>query len=597
MLAPDNRALLIEQLAPPTGFTLDAAVATTFTLDLTATLLPTLAFTALDRAAGEFGDPIATLEALRRTAGKIDVFCQAGAIAVPDQSPDLFAFIEPMVHPVAAPSGGIFHPKIWFVRYVDDEDTPAHRLLVLSRNLTLDNTWDLVVRLDSERITRRNRVESSALGSLIESLPGRALRELTAERRARVLALASEARKIVWELPPGVDEVHLHHLDRGRSRTYSFAGSRHLAVAPFVDRRGLDAVCDSGNIVVLSRADQLDKLEPEIAGRLDARVLNELAALDHTAGSRLGGHLHAKMYVVEQTRQWSKSHVFIGSPNATGAAFSVNTEFLVELRGHKNRLGINQFLGEEGEFVAVTEPYETSGGEDRDPADEERRQLDNALRRIASIPHAVGVLRSHPAAGVAPTHEVRVTTGAPYNLAPGWTVSVGLLTLPQRSTSVAADCPIDMALNEVTTEDITPFVTIRLRTTNHLEAACVVLADLHGAPTDRLDLILARQINTPEKFLRFLHLLLSLGDPATLSSHASRTTAGGRGGKALDDGTAGVLEAVLAAIAREPSALVDLDALVTRLQATETGQRSLPDGFAEFWSVVREAIKLEGASR
>lgn len=598
MLGPDNRALLIEQLTPPPGFRLDAAVATTFTLDLSATLLPTLAFTGF-QIAGGIGDPIATLEALRSTAGKIDVFCQAGAIAVPDKSPDLLAFLEPMVHPVAAPTGGLFHPKIWFVRYVDEEAKPTYRLLVLSRNLTLDNSWDLVVTLDSERVTGRNRAESAALGSLIESLPDRTLLQLPDERHARVLELAAEARKVAWELPPNVGEVFLHHLDRGRRRTCSFAGSRHLVVSPFLDRRGLETVCASGELTVLSRTEELDKLEPETVERLDARVLDGLAALDQTSGSRLGGQLHAKMYVVEQTRNWSKSHVFIGSPNATGAAFSVNTEFLVELRGHKRALGIDQFLGADGEFANVTDEWPNTGGSEAevDPIEEARRELDNALRRVASIPHTVEVRRGDPSARHTAAHSVRISARSLYNVDPDWDVSVELLTLPMYSVQVATDRPVDLYLDEVATADLTPFVAIRIQTPADLRAACVVIADLQGAPTDRLDVILARQIDTPEKFLRFLYFLLSLGSRSALARLPLQKAGSEGDGSVFGSSTAGVLEMVLSAIAKSPSALVDLDSLVTRLQSTEQGRRSLPDGFTEFWVVVREAIALEGGSR
>ena len=38
-------------------------------------------------------------------------------------APDLLAFVEPMVHEVRRPSGHLFHPKVWFVRYVDEEST------------------------------------------------------------------------------------------------------------------------------------------------------------------------------------------------------------------------------------------------------------------------------------------------------------------------------------------------------------------------------------------------------------------------------------------------------------------------------------------
>ena len=43
MLAPDNRALLLDALRPPPGCSLDRAVATTFTLDLETALMVPLA--------------------------------------------------------------------------------------------------------------------------------------------------------------------------------------------------------------------------------------------------------------------------------------------------------------------------------------------------------------------------------------------------------------------------------------------------------------------------------------------------------------------------------------------------------------------------
>ena len=60
MLAPEIRVALLEQLRPPVGYTLDAAVATTFTLDLSAALIPPLAFAAFSMSSTP--DPVAALE-------------------------------------------------------------------------------------------------------------------------------------------------------------------------------------------------------------------------------------------------------------------------------------------------------------------------------------------------------------------------------------------------------------------------------------------------------------------------------------------------------------------------------------------------------
>jgi hypothetical protein len=146
MLAPDARAVLLDQLRPPPGSRLDYAVATTFTLDLAAALVPPLAFAAFEL--GGSPDPIAVMEAVRSCTDRVDIFCQAGQIKVPRQASDLMAFLEPMVHSVRRPRPGhLFHPKLWLLRYAS-EDEIAYRLLCLTRNLTTDHSWDAVLRLD-----------------------------------------------------------------------------------------------------------------------------------------------------------------------------------------------------------------------------------------------------------------------------------------------------------------------------------------------------------------------------------------------------------------------------------------------------------------
>jgi PLD-like domain len=586
MLAPDSRTLLIDQLTPPLGHRLDAAIATTFTLDLTATLLPALAFTGFHLSSG-LSDPIATLESVRSTANRIDVYCQAGDIGVPDQAPDLLAFLEPMIQPVRAPRRGLFHPKLWFIRFVHDETgATAHRLLVLSRNLTMDASWDLAIRLDADHLADSVRPESAALGDLLRSLPDRTVRPRDEARRQRALDLAGEADRIVWERPPHADEVLLHFLDEGRPLTMDLRGSRHLVVSPFVDRGGLDHV-SKGPIEILSRAEELDKLDDDTVARLsDARVLDELAVAQEVESSRLGGQLHAKMYVVEQTTRWRQSHVFIGSANATGAGFSLNTEFMVELRGHKNKLGVGRFLGDDGDFLAMTEPYGRSAVVEEDPDDTFRRELENAVRRVASLAYTVEVIGESD--GPERAYDLRLRSDRALSLSEGWTASVKLLTASDYSALIGPETTLDAIVPDVDTGDITPFLAVRVENQIGMRVSTVVAAELVNAPDDRLDVVLARQIDTPEKFLRFLFFLLSLGGHQ-LASGGSGGGGAGRGGNPFGAGGSGVLEMVLGALASRPEALADLDALIRRMEATEDGLSSLPEGFADFWAVVRVA--------
>lgn len=101
MLAPQDRLLLSEQLRPEPDEDMDLAVATTFTLDLESALKAPLGFAA--HALTRTADPITVLETIRRVADRVMVFCQAGHMRVPKARTDLMAFLESMVHEVAAP--------------------------------------------------------------------------------------------------------------------------------------------------------------------------------------------------------------------------------------------------------------------------------------------------------------------------------------------------------------------------------------------------------------------------------------------------------------------------------------------------------------
>ncbi|MGB8983043.1 MAG: hypothetical protein WCC12_14300 [Anaerolineales bacterium] len=142
MLEPTQRQHLLQALCPPEGYELTFAIGTTYSLDLMALLSVPLAFAQFDweDAAGRpAADPLALLEALRRYADRLHIFCQVGAIAVPAKTQLLFGYLENSVFQVQAPNkGGVFHPKLWVLRFTAPDQPVLYRLLCLSRNLTFD---------------------------------------------------------------------------------------------------------------------------------------------------------------------------------------------------------------------------------------------------------------------------------------------------------------------------------------------------------------------------------------------------------------------------------------------------------------------------
>ena len=241
MLAPEIRVVLLEQLRPPVGYTMDAAVATTFTLDLSAALIPPLAFAAFSMSSTP--DPVAALEAVRSCADRLDIFAQGGELIVPRQPSDLMAFLEPMVHEVRLPRRGrLFHPKVWLLRYRSPDDAPRYRMLCLTRNLTNDHSWDLALRLDGTD-TGKRRPANRPLVRFVQALPDFARTPLPPDRRDRVAQLAADVYRVRWELPDDAWDLRFHALGiRGVKPDIRFDGYCHLVIAPFLTDGGLKIV-------------------------------------------------------------------------------------------------------------------------------------------------------------------------------------------------------------------------------------------------------------------------------------------------------------------------------------------------------------------
>lgn len=180
MLGTRERALLLENLRPPGGYRLRRAVGTSFTLDLMALLTAPLAFTffdAHDEDGVPLADPVALLEALRRHAEKVTLFCQAGAIGVPRPDQTLLAYLEGSVIEVEPErQGGIFHPKVWVLNFVSGEGLAVYRVLCLSRNLTFARAWDTCLHLEGVFTEEGDYPQNKPFADLLLELPGLAIR-------------------------------------------------------------------------------------------------------------------------------------------------------------------------------------------------------------------------------------------------------------------------------------------------------------------------------------------------------------------------------------------------------------------------------------
>lgn len=607
MFDPYDRRLLLEALRPEPGYRLDHALATTYSLDLLAMLAAPLAFSAFAEADTAEADPLVLLESLRASAERITLFCDAGRIYVPPANRPLLAHLEGSVVECVAPLGGAFHPKIWLLRFLGEEEV-RFRFLCLSRNLTFDRSWDTALVLDG-RPGRRTRSVNRPLSEFVSSLPAMSPRPPRGERATAIERLAREVLTVEWDLPESFSELAFRPLGHRRRRSpWPFEGARvdrMLVVAPFVSSSMLEDLGGrgSGNVIV-SRGDRLDLCTPEaLDGFERSYVLEEGASDDGDDGTSttLMRGLHAKFFVADQG--WDAT-VWAGSANATASAFERNVEFLVEMVGRKVDVGVEAVLqageGSEVGFMDLLSSYER--GVQPDPEAERERALEreaDLLRR--ELAQGSVHLRALPGSAEE-TWDLVVESTETHTPAPHLR-SVEVWPITQARQAVAR--PIDLGIvGEMArfvglpAELLTPFLACRI----HLAAEGVTLTqefvlalDLLDEPAGRRARILRSLLSDRADVLRYLLYLLS-GDPMEAIRTLTRPTDEAVG-SAAGSGTPSLplMESLLRTLDRDPARLAAVGRLVAELESSEGAEALLPEGWEAVWGPVRAL--LEGSAR
>lgn len=604
MLEPQSRRLLMEALAPPPGYRFDRAVGTTFTLDLLALLTAPLAFSLLEVTGTDGGhpaaDPLALLEAARRHASHITIFADAGHVAVPTAGQPLFALLEESVVPVAAPrAGGLFHPKVWVVRYTSADAAPHLRFLCSSRNLTFDRSWDTLLVLDGQPSGKAVSA-STPIARFVEALPSLALAPVRQEIADTIVLLAGELRITRFEPPPGVEDVIFHPMGLNGPASSPLSGriDRLLVVSPFVsDAKLRELATHRGARVLLSRPEELARVDPDVLGAYDEVLVMSDAAVGENADREADGGaeplspgLHAKLYVADAG--WN-ARVWTGSANATDQAFRQNVEMVVELQGKKSVLGIAAVLDAGARGVPgmrdLLQEYPLHSSPIAPDADDDSRRklLDDARVAISRAP-LVARVQSDNASGLYDLHLLH--RGQPQELPDGVMarcrpISIGTgqsVVLRMESTTAAAFLGLDIRA-------LSAFFAISLFLDGAEERAesFSIAVPLEGAPDDRGSMILASILRDRRDFIRFLLLLLASDEsaPSERLADLRRVLGGGSESSAPTDDMA-LLEPLLRALAHDPARVDQIARVIEELEATPEGRERLPEDLMSIWPAI-----------
>lgn len=614
MLNPDDRQTLLDALRPPPGYSLGCAVGTTFSLHLDCALTPPAAFAlyaVTDQERSAAVEALELLESMRRHAGRFTIFFQGGQVAVPRQR-RLFAFLEDAVVPVKASHGGVFHPKVWVVRF-DAPDSPGvFRALVASRNLTYDRSWDTILRLDSVDAPddEVSVVDGTALSNFVAALPGLATASLADERQADIARLAGELRGVSWAAPPGVTGGRFHVFGIGGEDVplpFPETADRMAVISPFLSGDLLHRLPRvAGRRVIVSRPDELRANGKAVskafseAWVLDPDAMPAALEIPEAARATTSGDpavplegLHAKVYVFDHG---DRSILLTGSANATRAAFADNVEVLVELEGNTRTFGVETLLAAPGQerqtlrsFLMPFAVEPEDAGEEPPP---EQAVLDALRRDIAGLGWEARARVTD--AGERYTLEFTAERALP-DLPPelewrGWPV-----TLSQELGKTVDTGAQYSASFVVSLEGISAFLANEL-VLGECSTTFVVTARLVDVPATRTTRLLGLMLGDASRLLRYLLMLLS-DDAFTGYDLADvvDATDGITGTWRARPDEVPLLEVLLRTLATDPGRLSHVERLIEDLEAEPECRNLLPAGLLEVWAPIREAAR--GQSR
>lgn len=622
MLSPNERHLYIEALRPPAGYSFDRGVATTFSLDLITLLVAPLSFAFFEcREEKELNlNRFDVLEALRRAVDKLAVFCQRGRISIPSTSSLLYSYLEQMVVEAEAPSeNGVFHPKIWLLRYTSDNNQVIYKLLCLSRNITFDCSWDTILVLEGEFSNKTSR-RNQPLVDFIRYLPvlsgGRAPQRIKED----IELMADEVINVAFNPPSGFDdEIKFRPLGMPGPDKFPLQASynRLLVISPFLSEDLLKRFDKQSEKILISRVDSLDNTDGKVLSTFnEIYVMDELAAepeitddlevedqegslnnVEESINQRLSG-LHAKLYLAEngnQTKLWT------GSANATNAAYnSVNVEFLVELSGNKNKIGIDLLLGRNDtrdSFRNLLKRYQPPTEKNKDKIVEQ--QLDKKLEKArAQLVKSKLLLKT-----IHNNNGYDVTLSCSEDSIESIDNDLEGVCWPITLKSTQAK-PLSMLCNDkgiIIFENLSPvavtsFIAFELTASSgnvKRKLSFVLNLPLEGMPDDRDDRILQSIIKDSNSFVRYILFLLAEGEMSGDLTELIRTIgiekkAGNRGSSNLADSIP-LLEELVRALSRKPEKIDAIAKLVEDIQKNPDGEKLLPLDFNIIWQPILNA--------
>lgn len=339
-LDPGARSTLRSLLLPPEGYELEHVLATAYSLDLET--LVTIPLFAAGLAAEEIEKPVG-IARIYELGRRLTLLVQGDRINMRPRrqnSHSLVQLVADAVVPCSAGSGS-FHPKLLVLKFKDiekpkDKKRQLYRVVLATRNLTVDNSWDSVLVLDQDPD-----------GDLVPGLSGAimGLAQFINEKGHPAVALCEklgrDLRNRRFQMPRGLAKLEMHLFTPGSDTAKrvqdQLLGDNLLVISPFVRQDFLRQLVEQipgtkrNRWLVTRPVDvpkwafdhyQILQLAEGAAPKVAPPDGEESGVQDQLRG------LHAKLYLVS-SKGGGETRIVITSANATPAGWRTNVEVAV----------------------------------------------------------------------------------------------------------------------------------------------------------------------------------------------------------------------------------------------------------------------------
>ncbi len=581
--------LIYNELVATPGYELEFAVGTTYSMDAEAFLAIAMSMSNLGEP-NEMESPARLLEGIRQANRRVAIFINRGGLQPPVRKNPLYAMLDKSVFEVADERRGKelanFHPKLWIIREhsLDNASRRQIKLIVLSRNLTKDSSLDIAVSMvapldvrNSEAIRQKHSPLKDWLIRLSDYAAG--------QKRKDVIKLAKDIDRIgPFEIDNQYEDYDFLpiHFGENLNTTIGFRkelpGTKMAVVSPFVDFPTLEWLNNYGSTSEKVLITRLESLNPEILNlyggdKRQVWVPSMLMANNDV----MPMNLHAKMYFSWGPRTGG-IHLWLGSANATKNGFYRNSEFLLRLILKRGRNQFENFVSEFTDEKKQMFQQMTKLSENEEPI-EKNLSLGIAVRtRLIS--------RNNLTAEVCSSES-------------GYTINVRAKRLKDIPATIKI-APVQEPYNE---SELTPlecdivvqdaanlsefYILTAIPFDNSLEPVKMVIKiPTKGIPEDRDKIIFRSLINTRDKFLAYVEMMIT-DRPLEFMSILDFREENGRSISCHEFKRHNALyESLLRIAAKNPEKLNDIQEIVAM-----AGDNIVPESFRHMASVFNRSAK------